>query len=137
MMDQGTAHQIMMIICMETRRDLHRHGCLLGRGTNRQGFHHRLTWCQMANLTNPKIIWLKGVLFAALGCLAAGLLIAQMPTFRTAGLLAISIWAFCRTYYFAFYVIERYVDPDFRFTGLIDFARYALFGAQPDKNGRG
>ena len=35
----------------------------------------------MANLTNPKIIWLKGALFAGLGCLAAGLLIAQMPTF--------------------------------------------------------
>lgn len=91
----------------------------------------------MANLKKPKVIWLKGGLFAALGCLAAGLLIAQMPTFRTAVLLAIAIWAFCRAYYFAFYVIERYVDPDFRFAGLIDFTRYALFGAKPDQNRRG
>lgn len=91
----------------------------------------------MANLTNPKIIWLKGGLFVALGCLAAGLLIAQLPTLRTGVLLAITIWAFCRAYYFAFYVIERYVDPSFRFAGLIDFARYAILGANPDQHGRG
>ena len=35
-------------------------------------------------------------------------------------------WASSRAYYFAFYVIGHYVDPSFRFTGLIDFARWAL-----------
>lgn len=37
-------------------------------------------------------------------------------------LLALSIWGFCRAYYFAFYVIEKYVDPEFRFSGLLSFA---------------
>lgn len=80
----------------------------------------------MADLTDPRAIWLKGGLFVALGLLSAGLLIAQTPTFISAALLLICIWAFCRAYYFAFYVIEHYVDPSFRFAGITDFARYAL-----------
>lgn len=86
----------------------------------------------MANLTNPRIIWLKGGLFLGLGSLAAGLLITCYPTIQCGLLLAITVWAFCRAYYFAFYVIEHYVDPNYRFAGLIDFARYALFGNPPD-----
>jgi len=35
-----------------------------------------------------------------------------------------AIWSFCRVYYFAFYVIERYIDPSFRFSGLISALRY-------------
>ena len=35
--------------------------------------------------------------------------------------LALTIWAFCRAYYFAFYVIEHYVDPGFKYAGLWDF----------------
>ena len=41
-------------------------------------------------------------------------------------LLAVAVWAFARAYYFAFYVIEHYVDPGYRFSGLISFLRYAL-----------
>ena len=41
-------------------------------------------------------------------------------------LLAISIWCFCRFYYFAFYVIQHYVDPGFRFSGLFAFCRYMV-----------
>jgi hypothetical protein len=41
-------------------------------------------------------------------------------------LLAIAIWAFCRAYYFAFYVVEHYADPNFRFAGLVDFVRYLI-----------
>ena len=43
---------------------------------------------------------------------------------KVAVLLAIAIWSFCRFYYFAFYVIEHYVDPQFRFAGLGSFVRY-------------
>ncbi|QDS94872.1 hypothetical protein FF011L_36540 [Roseimaritima multifibrata] len=86
----------------------------------------------MQNLTNPKMIWLKGGLFIGMGILASGLLLASRPDLRSVVLLAISIWAFCRAYYFAFYVIERYVDPSYRFAGLVHFARYALFGHPPD-----
>jgi hypothetical protein len=41
-----------------------------------------------------------------------------------AALLALAIWSFARAYYFAFYVIEHYIDPDFKFAGLWAFAQY-------------
>lgn len=80
----------------------------------------------MPDLKHPKIIWFKGGLFAALGCLASALLLAQQPNLRSVVLLAITVWAFCRAYYFAFYVIQHYVDPQYRFSGLIDFCQYAI-----------
>jgi hypothetical protein len=80
----------------------------------------------MADLTNPKVIKLKGVLFLVAGGLASGLLLVDAPSWRNAALLAIAIWSFCRFYYFAFYVIEHYVDPGYHFAGLGDFLRYCL-----------
>ena len=79
-----------------------------------------------SDLTNPRLIWLKGCLFVGLGTLASGLLLAEMDGWKPVALLAIAIWAFCRSYYFAFYVIQHYVDPKYRFAGLIDFAHYTL-----------
>ncbi len=87
----------------------------------------------MANLTNPKVIWLKGGLFLVLGVLASSLLLARTPELTSILLLGIAVWAFCRAYYFAFYVIAHYVDPAFRFSGLVDFVRYALLGKSPDR----
>lgn len=78
------------------------------------------------DLTSSKAIYAKGILFLLLAIIAGGLLIAQHPTARTIALLAICVWAACRAYYFAFYVIEKYVDPEFRFSGLIDFAKYLI-----------
>jgi len=80
----------------------------------------------LGDLKSARLIVAKGFLFLALGLLAAGLLLAEHADWRTAGLLAVCVWAFCRFYYFAFYVIERWVDPSFRFTGLADFARWCL-----------
>ena len=60
--------------------------------------------------------------------IAAGVLILEDPRWRTAALLAIAVWSFCRAYYFAFYVIEHYVDPGYRFAGLWSFARYVMRG---------
>ena len=85
----------------------------------------------MADLTNPRVIKLKGALFLSLGVLAAGLLLMETPTWRHAALLGITIWAFCRSYYFAFYVIEHYVDPGFRFSGLGAFLRYLIGKRDP------
>ena len=78
----------------------------------------------MTDLTNPRWIKFKGLLFLVVGVLAVTLLILEHPTVRVAILAAISIWCFCRFYYFAFYVIEHYVDPGYRFSGLLSFARY-------------
>jgi hypothetical protein len=80
----------------------------------------------MRNLQNPKAIYLKGFLFLIIGFLAAGLLILDHPSWKFVGLLAVAIWAFARFYYFAFYVIEHYTDPNFKFAGLWSFARYIL-----------
>ena len=90
----------------------------------------------MKNLTNPKWIKLKGVLFLVLGLGSSGLLLFDHPSWRVGFLLLISIWCFCRCYYFAFYVIEHYVDPDFRFSGLWSFARYLLGSRKPDSNAK-
>jgi hypothetical protein len=80
----------------------------------------------MKHLTNPKLITVKGCLFLALGLLSAALLCFERPTLKVGLLLGIAVWAFCRFYYLAFYVIERYVDPTFRFSGLWSVARYLM-----------
>jgi hypothetical protein len=78
----------------------------------------------MRDLTDPRWIKAKGILFLVLGAVSTALLWMQAPTWRSAALLGIVIWSFCRFYYFAFYIIEKYVDPSFRFSGLGDFTRY-------------
>ena len=55
---------------------------------------------------------------------AAVLLLLDNLSWKTAGLLTLTIWCFCRFYYFAFYVIEKYVDPSYKFSGLGSFAKY-------------
>ena len=86
----------------------------------------------MKDLTDPRWIKLKGILFLLIGLLSSGLLLLEHFEIRTAILLAIAIWCFCRFYYFAFYVLERYVDPSYRFSGLWSFARY-LFAHRQDR----
>jgi hypothetical protein len=86
----------------------------------------------MKDLRSPRLIWLKGILFVIIALTSAGLLWAETPTLKTALLLALVIWAFCRAYYFAFYVLERYVDPQFRFAGMWSVARY-IFQKRHDK----
>jgi hypothetical protein len=80
----------------------------------------------MKDLRDPRLIWLKGILFLIIALVSAGLLWMETPTLRVAVLLLLTIWAFCRAYYFAFYVLERYVDPQFRFAGLGSLIRYLL-----------
>lgn len=82
----------------------------------------------MSDLTNPKLIKLKGGLFLIIGVLSSALLLAHAPTTTVALLLVIAIWSFCRFYYFAFYVIQHYVEPEFRFSGLWAFAKYLIHG---------
>jgi len=72
----------------------------------------------MRDLQSTKAMWLKAWLFLFIGLLSAGILLIEHWSWRTAGLLALCLWGFCRAYYFAFYVIERWVDPKFKFSGL-------------------
>jgi hypothetical protein len=76
------------------------------------------------DLKDPRWIYLKGCLFLLCGVLAGGLLLMEHPTWKGAMLLALTVWCFCRGYYFAFYVIEHYVDSEYKFAGLWSFVRY-------------
>jgi uncharacterized membrane protein YbaN (DUF454 family) len=78
------------------------------------------------DLTNPRLIYLKGFLFVVAGLIASGAILIELPTLKIALLLAIAIWCFARAYYFAFYVIQHYVDPNYRFAGLWDFLKYLI-----------
>lgn len=80
----------------------------------------------MADIRDPRLLYVKGALFVVLGCLAGGILLAEHPSWKAALLLGLTIWAFCRAYYFAFYVIERYIDSGYRFSGLGSLAWYLL-----------
>jgi len=80
----------------------------------------------MKNLTSPAWIKAKGLLFLFLGLLCSTLLIADHPTLRAVALVLLTVWSFCRFYYFAFHVMERYVDPTYRFSGLLSFLRYLI-----------
>jgi hypothetical protein len=80
----------------------------------------------VADIRSPKVLYFKGALFLVLGILASGILLAEHPDLKFTALLILAIWGFARAYYFAFYVIEHYVDPAFKYSGLWDFARYAL-----------
>lgn len=78
----------------------------------------------MADLKSHKLIYAKGFLFLCGGIMASILMLMEYPEIRLAALLAIAIWCFARFYYFAFYVIEHYVDPEYKFAGLWSFVRY-------------
>ena len=78
----------------------------------------------MKDLTDARLIKLKGFLFLVMGIASALLLILEHPTFKMGLLLALTIWCFCRAYYFAFHVVQHWLAPGFRFTGLGHFARF-------------
>jgi hypothetical protein len=64
----------------------------------------------MADITNPKLLTLKGFLFLLAGLLASLAILLEHPTLQHTFLLAVAVWSFARFYYFAFYVIEHYID---------------------------
>jgi hypothetical protein len=76
------------------------------------------------DLTDPKWMYLKAILFLVSGIIASVALFVESPTLRTAFLLGIVIWSFCRLYYFMFYVVEKYVDPTYRFDSITSFLLY-------------
>lgn len=80
----------------------------------------------MRDLSNKSAIYLKAALFLLIGATSATLLLAESFSLGNLLLLSLVIWSFCRVYYFAFYVIEHYVDSSYRFAGLFSFATYLL-----------
>lgn len=78
----------------------------------------------MRDLKDYRAMYLKAALFLVIGVVSAALLLAESFSWKTAVLLGLLIWSFCRAYYFAFYVLERYVDPGFKFSGLGSLLAY-------------
>ena len=76
------------------------------------------------DLKDPKWMYLKAALFLLIGASCFALVWLDNPTLQTAVYLCLMVWAFARAYYFAFYVIEKYVDDGYRFAGLGSFVRY-------------
>ena len=83
------------------------------------------------DLKDPRLMYLKGWLFLLAGCVAGGGLLWLHPDLQTAFLLAVAVWSFCRLYYFMFYVIEHYVDGQYRFAGIYHFLRYLVRSRRP------
>lgn len=79
-------------------------------------------------------MYVKAWLFLIAGIGAASGILVQTRSWRVAALLAIAVWAFCRLYYFLFYVIERYIEADqqskgreaYRFAGIGSAVRHVL-----------
>jgi hypothetical protein len=78
----------------------------------------------MRDLTDPRLMYLKAVLLLLIGLAAGALLLVEHPSLRVAALLVLCVWGFCRAYYFCFYVVEKYIDPSFRFAGLTSVVRH-------------
>jgi hypothetical protein len=87
----------------------------------------------LQDLKSSKLIHLKGWLFLFIGILCALLIILETASYQIALLLIFCIWGFCRFYYYVFYVIEKYIDPSYKFSGLISFLFY-LINKKSDKS---
>lgn len=78
------------------------------------------------DLESSRWIHFKGWLFLVLCVIAAtGLLITNF-SWSNLALLGIALWAACRWYYYMFYVIEKYVDSEFKFAGLSSVIRFLI-----------
>ena len=80
----------------------------------------------MADIKKVWLLYIKGGLMFLVGLFASFLLISIHFELKTLILLVIATWGFCRLYYFAFYVIQNYIDPRYKYSGLIDFAKYSI-----------
>ena len=78
------------------------------------------------NLKSKQAIYLKAILFVLILILSIALnLTSEELSLRIVSIL-LMVWSSARIYYFMFYVIEHYVDGEFRFSGVYDFLRYIL-----------
>ncbi|HJQ38342.1 MAG TPA: hypothetical protein VKB93_14490 [Thermoanaerobaculia bacterium] len=81
----------------------------------------------MREISSPNWLYVKATLFLILGVTSGALLVlGDAARLRTLTLLALSVWSFSRFYYFCFYVLERYVDSSFRFSGLFSAVAHVL-----------
>lgn len=80
------------------------------------------------DIRSPRLLLFKGFCFIVAGLLASAIILIKFPDVTLALLLACAIWCFSRAYYFAFYVIEHYIDGRFRYRGIVSFVQYLFRG---------
>jgi hypothetical protein len=78
------------------------------------------------DIKSPKILYTKATLMLLCGIIASLLLLSENFNTKNILLIAIAIWGFSRAYYFVFYVIEKYIDPSYKFSGIISFLKYSI-----------
>ena len=88
----------------------------------------------MKDLKRPWLMWLKAVLLALVTIVSCTLILIECPRWYVAGLLALAVWSAARVYYFMFYVIEKYVDPSYKFAGIGSFLAYTIRRRSRDTN---
>jgi len=78
----------------------------------------------MRDLTSPVLIHLKGWLFLAILVSSIALLLFQLTSWKSVLLLVLVVWSSARFYYYLFYVIEKYIDAEYKFSGVLSALRF-------------
>lgn len=73
----------------------------------------------LGDIQDARLLWLKAALFTVLGAFSVVFILLLYPDLLLAALLGLTIWSFSRAYYFCFYVIHHYIDPSFRYKGIV------------------
>ncbi len=85
------------------------------------------------DLKSPAALISKGGLFLLLGLVAGGLLLWEIFSLQRLALFAIALWAFCRFYYFLFYVLEHYAGRGRPYAGIFDAVKWILSRKRDDR----
>jgi hypothetical protein len=80
----------------------------------------------MTDITSRKLIVVKGIPFLLIIVGSSALILLKEPTLTAATAVFVLIWASARFYYFIFYVLEKYVDPGLRYSGLLSLGAALL-----------
>ena len=75
---------------------------------------------------STKWIYIKGALFLAILIVSSVLLVLADEIVQRILLVPLLIWSSARFYYFMFYVIEHYVDPGYKFSGIGSFLKFII-----------
>lgn len=78
------------------------------------------------DLKNPRWMYVKAIGFVLIASLCAAALIARSVRIETLVLILLLIWSSARAYYFCFYVIQQYIDPSFKYSGVGSMLRYLI-----------
>ena len=78
----------------------------------------------MSDLKSKKAIYFKAFLFLLIIIMTSVLLLFEEVLWKRAVYILSLIWASARLYYFMFYVIEKYVDSEYKFSSIYSFLKY-------------